>query len=255
MINIDPYCFVLHEESVSLAEQCFVCWLEGRFPVCLSRWGGCHWWNSDDPWPLQRLGLDQSTAGSVNTLEDRQLSTLFRILSPHERNQSNVIWNDSPHSHSCGLLLCVSPCEQVCVLRRSTFAENQQQSTSSESWCTPPERRWRWGSDRLHSRIRRLLSGSRDITASSALLWQVHTYQRLTPFTILDQAVESLDNLRPGDCIVCFSKNDIYSISRQIEARGLECAVIYGSLPPGECTHPWRICTFALPQRRNGDKS
>ncbi|XP_030271442.1 ATP-dependent RNA helicase SUPV3L1, mitochondrial [Sparus aurata] len=62
---------------------------------------------------------------------------------------------------------------------------------------------------------------------------EVHNYERLTPFTILDQAVESLDNLRPGDCIVCFSKNDIYSISRQIEARGLECAVIYGSLPPG----------------------
>lgn len=62
---------------------------------------------------------------------------------------------------------------------------------------------------------------------------EVHTYQRLTPFTVLDHAVESLDNLRPGDCIVCFSKNDIYSISRQIEARGLECAVIYGSLPPG----------------------
>ncbi|XP_042341781.1 ATP-dependent RNA helicase SUPV3L1, mitochondrial [Plectropomus leopardus] len=62
---------------------------------------------------------------------------------------------------------------------------------------------------------------------------EVHTYQRLTPFSILDYAVDSLDNLRPGDCIVCFSKNDIYSISRQIEARGQECAVIYGSLPPG----------------------
>lgn len=66
------------------------------------------------------------------------------------------------------------------------------------------------------------------------LFLKVHTYQRLTPFAILDHAVESLDKLRPGDCIVCFSKNDIYSISRQIEARGLECAVIYGSLPPGE---------------------
>ncbi|XP_037611051.1 ATP-dependent RNA helicase SUPV3L1, mitochondrial [Sebastes umbrosus] len=61
---------------------------------------------------------------------------------------------------------------------------------------------------------------------------EVNTYERLTPFTILDQAVESLDNLSAGDCIVCFSKNDIYSISRQIEIRGLECAVIYGSLPP-----------------------
>ncbi|KAM4744398.1 ATP-dependent RNA helicase SUPV3L1, mitochondrial [Anableps anableps] len=62
---------------------------------------------------------------------------------------------------------------------------------------------------------------------------EVHTYQRLTPFSVMDHAVESLDNLRPGDCIVCFSKNDIYSLSRQIEARGQECAVIYGSLPPG----------------------
>lgn len=62
---------------------------------------------------------------------------------------------------------------------------------------------------------------------------EVHTYQRLTPFSILDQAVESLDNLKPGDCVVCFNKNDIYSLSRQIEARGQQCAVIYGSLPPG----------------------
>ncbi|XP_023684817.1 ATP-dependent RNA helicase SUPV3L1, mitochondrial isoform X2 [Paramormyrops kingsleyae] len=62
---------------------------------------------------------------------------------------------------------------------------------------------------------------------------EVRSYERLTPFSLMDHAVESLDNLRPGDCIVCFSKNDIYSISRQVEARGLECAVIYGSLPPG----------------------
>ncbi|KFQ81430.1 hypothetical protein N337_03065, partial [Phoenicopterus ruber ruber] len=61
----------------------------------------------------------------------------------------------------------------------------------------------------------------------------VRNYKRLTPLTVLDYALESLDNLRPGDCVVCFSKNDIYSVSRQIEARGLECAVIYGSLPPG----------------------
>ncbi|KAF6111710.1 Suv3 like RNA helicase [Phyllostomus discolor] len=62
---------------------------------------------------------------------------------------------------------------------------------------------------------------------------KVRNYKRLTPICVLDQALESLDNLRPGDCIVCFSKNDIYSVSRQIEIRGLESAVIYGSLPPG----------------------
>ncbi|KAK1333738.1 LOW QUALITY PROTEIN: hypothetical protein QTO34_006125 [Cnephaeus nilssonii] len=62
---------------------------------------------------------------------------------------------------------------------------------------------------------------------------EVRNYTRLTPISVLDHALESLDNLRPGDCIVCFSKNDIYSVSRQIEIRGLESAVIYGSLPPG----------------------
>ncbi|XP_040831807.1 ATP-dependent RNA helicase SUPV3L1, mitochondrial isoform X2 [Ochotona curzoniae] len=62
---------------------------------------------------------------------------------------------------------------------------------------------------------------------------EVHNYERLTPISVLDHALGSLDNLRPGDCIVCFSKNDIYSVSRQIEIRGLESAVIYGSLPPG----------------------
>ncbi|XP_053307034.1 ATP-dependent RNA helicase SUPV3L1, mitochondrial [Spea bombifrons] len=62
---------------------------------------------------------------------------------------------------------------------------------------------------------------------------EVRKYDRLTPLKVLDQAMESLDNLRPGDCIVCFNKNDIYSVSRRIEAQGLECAVIYGSLPPG----------------------
>ncbi|XP_003783654.1 ATP-dependent RNA helicase SUPV3L1, mitochondrial [Otolemur garnettii] len=62
---------------------------------------------------------------------------------------------------------------------------------------------------------------------------EVRNYERLTPISVLDHALESLDNLRPGDCIVCFSKNDIYSVSRQIEIRGLESAVIYGSLPPG----------------------
>jgi ATP-dependent RNA helicase SUPV3L1/SUV3 len=64
-------------------------------------------------------------------------------------------------------------------------------------------------------------------------LLQVQKYERLTPISVLDHALESLDNLQPGDCIVCFSKNDIYSVSRQIEIRGLESAVIYGSLPPG----------------------
>jgi hypothetical protein len=39
-------------------------------------------------------------------------------------------------------------------------------------------------------------------------------------------------NTQPGDCIVCFNKNDIYNVSRNLERLGKEVAVIYGSLPP-----------------------
>lgn len=45
---------------------------------------------------------------------------------------------------------------------------------------------------------------------------------------------ESFDNVRDGDCFVCFSKNDIYYISRELEKRGKQVAVIYGGLPPGK---------------------
>ncbi|KAL6262593.1 hypothetical protein P5V15_005387 [Pogonomyrmex californicus] len=62
---------------------------------------------------------------------------------------------------------------------------------------------------------------------------EVRRYKRLTELEVEDRAVESLNNVMPGDCIVCFNKNDIYTVSRSLESRGKEVAVIYGSLPPG----------------------
>ncbi|XP_060528380.1 ATP-dependent RNA helicase SUV3 homolog, mitochondrial [Cylas formicarius] len=62
---------------------------------------------------------------------------------------------------------------------------------------------------------------------------EVRNYKRLTSLTMEHSALGSLDKVQPGDCIVCFSKNDIYSVSREIEASGREVAVIYGGLPPG----------------------
>nr|CAG4646068.1 EOG090X01V1 [Macrothrix elegans] len=62
---------------------------------------------------------------------------------------------------------------------------------------------------------------------------EVRHYKRLTELTIEDKALESLSNIRDGDCLVCFNKQDIFWATRQIEAIGKECAVIYGSLPPG----------------------
>ena len=62
---------------------------------------------------------------------------------------------------------------------------------------------------------------------------EVREYKRLTALNVEANALSTLKNVRPGDCIVCFSKNDIYSVSRQIERLGHEVAVIYGGLPPG----------------------
>ena len=39
--------------------------------------------------------------------------------------------------------------------------------------------------------------------------------------------------MRPGDCVVAFSRNDIFAIKREIEqTTDYKCCVIYGSLPP-----------------------
>ncbi|XP_028049728.2 ATP-dependent RNA helicase SUV3 homolog, mitochondrial [Monomorium pharaonis] len=62
---------------------------------------------------------------------------------------------------------------------------------------------------------------------------EVRRYKRLTDLEIENHALESLNNVKPGDCIVCFNKNDIYTVSRSLESRGKEVAVIYGGLPPG----------------------
>ncbi|EEB12247.1 ATP-dependent RNA helicase SUV3, putative [Pediculus humanus corporis] len=61
---------------------------------------------------------------------------------------------------------------------------------------------------------------------------EVKKYKRLTELK-LDAAIESLKNVSPGDCIVCFSKRDIFNVTEALEKLGNNVAVIYGTLPPG----------------------
>ncbi|XP_077297824.1 suv3 RNA helicase [Arctopsyche grandis] len=72
-----------------------------------------------------------------------------------------------------------------------------------------------------------------DICNTTGEELEIKYYKRLTALNVEGKALGSLDRVQPGDCIVCFNKNDIYSVSRAIENRGKEVAVIYGSLPPG----------------------
>ena len=61
---------------------------------------------------------------------------------------------------------------------------------------------------------------------------EVRRYKRLTKLEIEDEALRHLSNVRPGDCIVCFSKADIFNVTLALERMGREVAVIYGGLPP-----------------------
>lgn len=72
-----------------------------------------------------------------------------------------------------------------------------------------------------------------ELAGATAEEVEVRRYKRLTELTIESYALQSFDNIHPGDCIVCFSKRDIHYVTREIERRGHEVAVIYGGLPPG----------------------
>lgn len=56
------------------------------------------------------------------------------------------------------------------------------------------------------------------------LVWdgarQVRRYSRLTSLSVQEKALTTLENVQPGDCVVCFNKNDIYSVSRAIGESG-----------------------------------
>ena len=46
--------------------------------------------------------------------------------------------------------------------------------------------------------------------------------------------IETLKDVKAGDCLVCFSKAMIYKVCIELEKLGHNVAVIYGSLPPGK---------------------
>ncbi|CUA72132.1 ATP-dependent RNA helicase SUV3L, mitochondrial [Rhizoctonia solani] len=62
----------------------------------------------------------------------------------------------------------------------------------------------------------------------------VNRYERLTPLEIAPYSLKrSLANVERGDCVVTFSRNEIFLTKSKIEKEtGLRCAVVYGRLPP-----------------------
>ncbi|RYY33785.1 hypothetical protein EON62_03910, partial [archaeon] len=61
----------------------------------------------------------------------------------------------------------------------------------------------------------------------------IHEYKRLSPLQVASNHVARLGQVRAGDCIVAFSRADLFSYKKEIESSSnLRCGVIYGALPP-----------------------
>ncbi|KAF5284437.1 hypothetical protein FQR65_LT13543 [Abscondita terminalis] len=125
-----------------------------------------------------------------------------------------------------------TPCDLVTGEERS-YADPSKQASSHVA-CTVEMTSLTTPSDEIHVCGE---PGTVDLLQQLCLTTgedvEVRKYKRLTELQVQDSALGNIENVQPGDCIVCFSKNDIYSVSRSIEAIGKEVAVIYGGLPPG----------------------
>ncbi|KAG5642811.1 hypothetical protein DXG03_002095 [Asterophora parasitica] len=62
----------------------------------------------------------------------------------------------------------------------------------------------------------------------------INRYERLTPLFVEEKSLEGdLSRVRKGDCIVTFSRSNIFGLKRKIESTtSMRCAVVYGMLPP-----------------------
>ncbi|KAG2372963.1 hypothetical protein C9374_012993 [Naegleria lovaniensis] len=63
---------------------------------------------------------------------------------------------------------------------------------------------------------------------------EVVPYTRMKPLEICSESLQGdVKNIKDFDCIVTFSRNEIYEIKKLIEVNtGIKCCVIYGALPP-----------------------
>ncbi|CAN1129128.1 DExH-box ATP-dependent RNA helicase DExH16, mitochondrial [Linum perenne] len=62
---------------------------------------------------------------------------------------------------------------------------------------------------------------------------KVELYERLLPLVPLKKPLGSFANIQTGDCIVTFSRREIYKLKKRIETGANHlCSVVYGSLPP-----------------------
>lgn len=69
--------------------------------------------------------------------------------------------------------------------------------------------------------------------ATTGDAFELRSYTRRSPLHLAPDPLKSYRHIQPGDCVVAFSRRDIFQIKRDIEIQtGQKCCIIYGQLPP-----------------------
>lgn len=61
--------------------------------------------------------------------------------------------------------------------------------------------------------------------------YEIVRHERLTPLTFAGKLTR-LDDVRPGDALITFSRRGVLSLAAELEKSGRKASVIYGALPP-----------------------
>eukprot|EP00899_Mesostigma_viride_P003616 jgi/Mesvir1/13255/Mv12234-RA.1 len=74
----------------------------------------------------------------------------------------------------------------------------------------------------------------RKLAATCGDTFQLRTYKRFSPLMLARRSLGGdFSLIRPGDCVVAFSRRDIFAIKKEVEAAtGIRSCVVYGALPP-----------------------
>eukprot|EP00928_Gymnodinium_smaydae_P090843 TRINITY_DN74558_c0_g1_i1.p1 TRINITY_DN74558_c0_g1~~TRINITY_DN74558_c0_g1_i1.p1 ORF type:complete len:779 (-),score=189.85 TRINITY_DN74558_c0_g1_i1:6-2255(-) len=60
----------------------------------------------------------------------------------------------------------------------------------------------------------------------------VERHQRMAPLIVEERPLRGLQDIMPGDCLICFSRRDVLNMKAELEQLGRTPSVVYGSLPP-----------------------
>lgn len=61
--------------------------------------------------------------------------------------------------------------------------------------------------------------------------YEVVRHHRMTPLRVSPEPFNSLDDVRPHDALIVFSKKNVHAVASELQHRNVRCSIIYGSLP------------------------